>query len=87
MHPRAPVQDDVRVELRPGSLRTVCAYKGVATHWSAVVGDRLVEDVAWSYDDPLDDAVAVQSMVAFYQERLDIFVDGEPLERVRTPWS
>jgi uncharacterized protein (DUF427 family) len=80
-------RQDVQVELRPGTIETTCAYKGHATHYSAVVdGDELV-NIAWSYEDPLDDATDVRSMICFYQERLDVFVDGEPVERVRTPWS
>jgi uncharacterized protein (DUF427 family) len=80
-------RDDVAVALQPGTLHTVCAYKGAATHWSAVAGDERLADIAWSYEDPLDDAVRVRSMIAFYQERLDVFVDGAPVGRVRTPWS
>jgi len=38
-------------------------------------------------DDPLEDAAPVRGLVSFYTERLDTFVDGEPIERVRTPWS
>ena len=78
---------DVRVELRPGTLQTTCAYKGHATHYSAVVGDDELRDIAWSYEDPLDDALQVKGLICFYQEHLDLFVDGEPVERPRTPWS
>ena len=79
--------EDVAVPLQPGSLRTVCAYKGAATHWTATLDDGVLADIAWSYPDPLEDAERVRSLVAFYQERLDVFVDGRPLRRVRTPWS
>ena len=80
-------RQDVLVELRPGSLRTTCAYKGHATHLDAVVDGEVLADVAWTYREPLDDATDVRDLVCFYQERLDLFVDGEPVERVRTPWS
>ena len=43
--------------------------------------------MAWSYEEPLDDATPVRGLVSFYQERLDVWLDGEKLERVRTPWS
>ena len=81
-----PAQD-VRVELTPGTIHTTCAYKGHATHNSAVVGGTELKDIAWSYPEPLPDAAEVAGMVAFYQERLDVFIDGEKVERVRTPWS
>ena len=48
---------------------------------------RCCRAAAWTYEDPLDDARDVIGLVSFYQERLDLEVDGEPQERVRTPWS
>ena len=80
-------REDIRVELVPGTLQTTCAYKGHATHYTALCGDHQLGDIAWSYEDPLDDATPVAGLVSFYQERLDVFVDGAPVERVRTPWS
>lgn len=80
-------REDVRAELEPGTLRTTCAYKGHATHHSARVGGIKLPDIAWSYEEPLDDALAIRGLICFYQERLDLFVDGLVTERVRTPWS
>ena len=80
-------REDVAVELRPGTIRTTCAYKGHATHYSAVVGGQELANIAWSYEQPRHDAEEVAGLVCFYQERLDLFVDGQPVERVRTPWS
>jgi uncharacterized protein (DUF427 family) len=77
-------RDDVLTELsRNDGHRTTCAYKGHATHWDAA-GERAV---AWSYELPLNDAIPVRSMIAFYNERVDVEVDGEPEERPRTQWS
>ncbi len=80
-------RQDVRVQLRPGARRTTCAYKGHATHYSAVVGHRELTDIAWSYEHPLPDAAEVGGLVCFYQERLTLIVDGRLLPRSRTPWS
>jgi uncharacterized protein (DUF427 family) len=66
---------------------TVCAYKGFATHWSVHVGDRLVPDLAWSYEKPLRDGELVRGLVAFYNEHVDIELDGEAQERPITPFS
>jgi uncharacterized protein (DUF427 family) len=77
-------REDVLAELtRNDSHRTTCSYKGNATHWD-VAGERAI---AWSYELPLNDAVAVRSMISFYNERVDIEVDGELEERPTTPWS
>jgi uncharacterized protein (DUF427 family) len=77
-------RDDVSAELaRNDGLRTTCAYKGHATHWD-VAGESAV---AWSYELPLNDAMPVRSMIAFYNERVEIDVDGEREQRHRTQWS
>ncbi|MGH3348139.1 MAG: DUF427 domain-containing protein [Nocardioides sp.] len=83
-------REDVSVVLRPAALQTTCAYKGHATHYDVRldgVDGSALEAIAWSYEDPLDDARDVRGMVSFYQERLDLELDGEPVPRVRTPWS
>jgi uncharacterized protein (DUF427 family) len=69
--------------LKPSATRTICAYKGRATYWSL----DTEEDIAWSYPEPLREAVEVTDRIAFFNERVDIFVDGTRLERPVTPWS
>jgi uncharacterized protein (DUF427 family) len=77
-------REDVLVELeRNDGHRTTCAYKGHATHWDAA-GEKAI---AWCYEEPLNDAVPVKGMIAFYNERTDIEIDGEPEERPQTQWS
>ena len=80
-------REDVRVELLPSPTRSLCAYKGEASYWSPVLGDGPAADLAWSYQHPLHDAARVQDMVAFFDERVDVEVDGKPRERPVTPWS
>ena len=80
-------RDDVRAELVPSETRTTCAYKGHAAYWSPVVAGTPVPDLAWSYEDPLHDAAAVRGLVAFFDERVDVVLDGERRERPVTPWS
>ena len=77
-------REDVRTDLLEDSDRqTTCAYKGFASYWSA--GEE--DDIAWTYLDPLHDALAVKGMIAFFNERVDLEVDGELTERPRTQWS
>jgi uncharacterized protein (DUF427 family) len=76
--------EDVRTELLSESdTGTVCAYKGVASYWS--VGDE--DDIVWTYRDPLQDALEVKDHLAFFNERVDLEVDGELQERPHTQWS
>jgi uncharacterized protein (DUF427 family) len=80
--------EDAREELLvPSATQTICAYKGRASHWSARIGDRVHEDVAWCYPEPLPDHRQIQGLVAFYNERTDIEVDGEAVGRAQTQWS
>jgi len=45
------------------------------------------EDIAWSYPELLREAAEVTDRIALFNERVDIVVDGTPLERPMTPWS
>jgi uncharacterized protein (DUF427 family) len=76
--------EDVRTDLlTPSDRRTACAYKGEASYWA--FGDA--GNVAWTYRAPLREAAEVTGRIAFFNERVDVFVDGERLERPVTPWS
>lgn len=65
----------VGVELRRTVTTTYCNYKGWATHWSAVVGDTVVEDVAWSYDDPLPESEPLRGLVGFDPEKARVLAE------------
>jgi uncharacterized protein (DUF427 family) len=69
---------DVRLDLlTPIEKRTGCAYKGFATYWVYKQGDRIAQqDVAWSYPFPLAECAKIAGMIGFYNETLDIRVDG-----------
>ncbi|MBV9339161.1 MAG: DUF427 domain-containing protein [Solirubrobacterales bacterium] len=78
-----PAEDIVDGALRPSETRTRCAYKGEAAYWSTD-GDQ---DVAWSYAEPLREAREVTGRIAFFNERVDLIIDGQHLNRPITPWS
>jgi uncharacterized protein (DUF427 family) len=80
-------REDVRVELQPSPTRTWCAYKGEASYWSPVLGRALVPDLGWTYQAPLHDASDVQGLLAFFNERVDVVLDGQRQERPVTLWS
>jgi uncharacterized protein (DUF427 family) len=81
-------REDVRVELAPTDLDTICAYKGHASYWTARPHDgEPLENIAWTYREPLHDAARVRDMVCFFNEHVDLDVDGERQERPRTPWA
>ncbi len=78
-----PPEDVSEGVLGPSSTRSVCAYKGQATYWSL----ENEADIAWSYPEPLREAAEVTDRVAFFNERVDLVVDGTRLDRPVTPWS
>jgi uncharacterized protein (DUF427 family) len=80
-------REDVVARLVPSDRQTICAYKGVASYWSVDLGDRVVPDLVWSYPEPLPDAVELRGCLAFFDERIDVIVDGVPRDRPVTPWS
>ena len=73
-------QEDLRAEARPSERKTYCAYKGEASYWSFEAG----KDLAWTYRQPLPEAIRLAGLVAFFDELVDIIVDGERRERPRT---
>ena len=78
---------DVTAELAASPTRTWCAYKGQASYFAVTVAGRPVPDLAWTYVDPRPDATLVQNLIAFFDERIDVIVDGKPQPRPVTPWS
>ncbi|WP_209306595.1 DUF427 domain-containing protein [Blastococcus sp. CT_GayMR19] len=80
-------REDVVAELSPTSTHTICPYKGVASWWSVRVGERVVEDLVWSYPTPIAENPRIAGLMCFYNEKVDLVVDGERQERPVTPWS
>lgn len=80
--------DDVRTDLLvPSSSRSRCAYKGSASYWHVRIGDELVDDLVWSYPEPQHDAEPVRDLLCFFNERVDLELEGESQERPTTQWS
>jgi uncharacterized protein (DUF427 family) len=75
-----PPGDVVWDALAPTDRRTGCPYKGTARYWS----HPAVPDVAWSYPDPVTAVGVVRDRVAFYDEVVDVEVDGVAQDPPRT---
>ena len=79
---------DVRFEyLTPTDTATACPYKGTARYWSIDVGEGSHDDVVWGYDAPLRESQEVAGFVAFYNEKLDIYIDGVLEEKPKTVFA
>jgi uncharacterized protein (DUF427 family) len=84
-----PEADVDRSRLAPNDIVTECPYKGTAHSWTALVGDRDVEDVGWTYraGDTRPEGDPIAGRIAFYDERVDVTVDGAATTGPRTEWS
>ena len=66
----------VRMDLlRPSATETYCPYKGTATYWTARIGDVVLEDVAWSYEDPLPESLPLQHFLSFDDSKVTVVHD------------
>jgi uncharacterized protein (DUF427 family) len=67
---------------------TACPYKGeTSNYWSVQVGETVHPDLAWSYDFPTRQLLPIAGLISFYNEKVDIVLDGEPLARPETHFS
>lgn len=79
---------DVRMDLlEPTDSHTRCPYKGIASYWSVRLGDNVVKDLVWGYPAPIPECPKIENLLCFYNEKVDIYVDGALQERPRSPWS
>ncbi len=62
--------------LEPSATRSSCPYKGDARYWSASINGRVERDIAWSYKTPMPEATPIAGLICFYDEKLDVDVDG-----------
>ena len=80
--------EDVKLEhLERSATETICAYKGHASTFSVRVNGEVQKDLAWTYPDPRRDVERIRGHVCFYNEFVDIEVDGEMQERPASPFS
>jgi uncharacterized protein (DUF427 family) len=82
-----PLTDVRQHVLRPSEKVTQCPYKGTARHFSVEVGGELVEDIVWQYEAPLPESQKIAGKVCFYNEKVDLVIDGVPQARPQTPFS
>jgi uncharacterized protein (DUF427 family) len=80
--------EDVRKDvLVPSDRHTQCPYKGIASYHSVEVGGETKENVIWHYPEPIAAAEKIRGNLSFFNEKVDLEVDGEPQERPQTQWS
>ncbi|MFE3189110.1 DUF427 domain-containing protein [Nocardia sp. NPDC059240] len=79
---------DIRMDLlQPSQTRTSCPYKGHAEYWNVQLGETSHPDLVWIYRTPLPESQKIAGFASFYNEKVDIWVDGEMQPRPKTPFS
>jgi uncharacterized protein (DUF427 family) len=82
--PKTHVRMDL---LTPTESVSHCPYKGQAEYWSVRAGDGVHDDLAWSYRAPFAESQRIAGLIAFYNEKIDIYVDGVLQDRPVTKFS
>jgi uncharacterized protein (DUF427 family) len=66
---------------------THCPYKGAATYWSLEIDGTVYPDLVWIYRSPFPESQKIAGLACFYNEKVDLLVDGVLQTRPRTPFS
>jgi uncharacterized protein (DUF427 family) len=82
--PKTHVRMDL---LKASGTVSHCPYKGQAEYWSVRVGDTAHADLAWSYRTPLPESQKIAGLIAFYNEKVDLHVDGVRQQRPSTKFA
>jgi uncharacterized protein (DUF427 family) len=82
-----PVTDTRMDLLRPTPSQSHCPYKGTASYWSVGTGKAVHKDVAWMYRTPLPESQKIAGLVCFYDEKVDVYLDGVLQDRPRTHFT
>src|SRR5713101_6540604 len=79
---------DVRMDLlEPTNTVTHCPYKGDASYWTLRVGAKTHVDFVWSYPRPIPEIPKIENLLCFYNEKVELYVDGVLQERPVSPFS
>jgi uncharacterized protein (DUF427 family) len=82
--PREDVREDV---LARSEKTTRCPYKGIASYYAVKAGGERIEDLVWYYPEPIPEAAKIKGLLAFFNEKVDLEVDGVVQQKPRTQWS
>ena len=74
-----PFADVDTNNITPTQTETYCPFKGKASYWSITFGTQNIEDAIWVYQAPYDECAGIKNYASFYTNKVDVFVDGEPV--------
>ncbi len=66
-------EEDFRMDLLEESDHTThCPFKGDARYWSVRAQDKVAENAAWGYPEPIDSAPPLAGLIAFYWRKMEV---------------
>jgi uncharacterized protein (DUF427 family) len=81
-------REDVVATVEPTDTVTRCPYKGTASYYSVKLSNgEVAKDVIWYYDEPLVAVGKIEGLLCFFNERVDVEIDGERAGRPETDWK
>lgn len=71
--------EDIKMEhLKKTRKNTICEWKGIASYYTVIVGDRETRNAAWFYPNPTSGYTSIKNYIAFYPQKMDAcYADGE----------
>src|ERR1700750_81769 len=79
---------DIRLDLlQPSATQSHCPYKGTASYLSVDSGRAIHTDIVWIYRTPLPESQKIAGLACFYDEKIDLYLDGVLQERAQTKFS
>jgi uncharacterized protein (DUF427 family) len=79
---------DVRMDLlEPTGTVTHCPYKGDASYWTLRLGAKTYEDFVWGYPRPIPEIPKIENLLCFYNEKVDLYIDGVLQDKPVSPFS
>lgn len=80
--------EDVTAELERSDTTSQCPYKGTASYHSVrLQSGEVSDDLVWCYAEPLAEMGRIAGLLCFFNERVDLELDGEPQQRPESPWK
>lgn len=73
--------------LVPSDTVRRCPYKGIASYFSTKNAKQAGRDLVWAYHDPLPEVAPIKGLLCFFNERVDLEIDGELQRRPITRFS
>lgn len=67
-----PREDIAMAFLDPSDTRTHCPHKGDATYYSIHTKSTVIDDAAWSYEDPKPGLESIKGHMAFHTDKVTV---------------